>query len=332
MGFKPHFLFKPATDYLYQKIFFISMPNSLIVLLGPTGVGKTDISILIAEHYKTEIISCDSRQIYKEMNIGTAVPDKNYLSRVKHHLIGSHSIFDYYNVAKYEMDVLAELSNLFEKHKVVLLSGGSMLYIDAVCKGIDDLPDIDTELRERLIERMEKEGIESLRNELKYLDPNYYAEVDLKNPKRILHALEICYMTGKPYSSLRNKEIKKRDFDIIKIGLNRDRKELYDRINKRVDMMFEEGLEEEARKLYAHKGINPLNTVGYREFFDYFDGKITLEEAKEKIKANSRKYARKQLTWFRGDPKIMWFHPDDKEKVFQYLGEKISGKNLSKNR
>ena len=299
------------------------MPNRLIVLLGPTGVGKTNLSIQIASHFKTDIISCDSRQIFKEMRVGTAVPSETDLAKIKHHFIGSHSILEYYSAAKYETDVLSLLPTLFAKNNIVLMTGGSMFYIDAVCKGIDDLPDVDTELRERLIDRMANEGIESLRNELKYLDPDYYAEVDLKNPKRILHALEICYMTGKPYSSFRSKQTKKRDFEIIKIGLNRDRNELYDRINQRVEIMFDEGLEAEARKLFSHRELNSLNTVGYRELFDYFDGKISVDEAKEKIKANSRKYARKQLTWFRRDNDVSWFHPDEADKIIDFLDIKL---------
>ncbi len=301
------------------------MANTLIILLGPTGVGKTDLSIRIAEHFHCEILSCDSRQIYKEMRIGTAVPEEKYLSRVKHHFIGSHSIFDYYSAAKYEADVLSLLPELFGKNNVALMTGGSMLYIDSVCKGIDDIPDVEADLREQLKDRMASEGIESLRNELKLLDPVYYSEVDLKNPKRILHALEICYMTGKPYSSFRSKQVKQRNFEIIRIGLNRDRNELYERINQRVETMFGDGLEQEARELYPHRELNSLNTVGYRELFDYFDGKITLEEAKEKIKANSRKYARKQLTWFRGDQEIHWFHPDQAEEILRFLSGTISG-------
>ena len=280
------------------------MPKTLLILLGPTGVGKTDLSIDIAKYYNTEIISCDSRQIYKEMSIGTAVPDQQTLETIPHHFIRSHSIHDYFNASKFEIEVLEKLELLFQKKDIVLMSGGSMMYIDAVCKGIDDLPEVDEYLRRSLMERMEHEGIESLRNELKYHDPSYYDEVDLRNPKRILHALEICLMTGKPYSSFRINQPKKRPFNIIKIGLNRDREVLYNRINERVEAMFKEGIEKEAINLYPFRHLNSLNTVGYRELFDCFDGKITLEEAEEKIKANSRKYARKQLTWFRRDSEI----------------------------
>ncbi len=292
---------------------------TLIVLLGPTGVGKTDLSIHIANHFRTEIISCDSRQLFKEMQIGTAVPEEKILRQVPHHFIQSNSIFGSYNVAMFEADVLDKLKSLFAIHPLVLMTGGSMLYIDVVCKGIDDLPDVDSELRATLMERMKMEGIERMRAELKLLDPVYYHEVDLQNPVRIIHALEICYLTGKPFSSQRTRTAKQRNFDIIKIGLNRDRTELYDRINSRVDEMMTTGLEKEARSLYPYRELNTLNTVGYRELFDYFDGNCSLGEAIEKIKANSRKYARKQLTWFRKDPDIHWFHPDQEAEILKLI-------------
>jgi tRNA dimethylallyltransferase len=301
------------------------MPKTLIILLGPTGVGKTDISVGIAEHFATEIISCDSRQIYREMNIGTAVPDVATLEKIKHHFIHSHSIHDYYNASKYEIEVLERLNALFKIADIVVMTGGSMLYIDAVLKGIDDLPEVDSELRSSLIKRMDDEGIESLRAELRYLDPEYYSDVDLRNPKRILHALEICLMTGKPYSSFRTNQNKPRDFNIIKIGLNRERTILYDRINQRVDEMFSAGLVEEARTLYPYRHLNSLNTVGYRELFDYFDNKTSLEEAKERIKANSRKYARKQLTWFRKDSSIKWFMPPIENDIIAFLDLQLMG-------
>ena len=293
--------------------------STLIILLGPTGVGKTNLSILIANHFHAEIISCDSRQIYREMSIGTAVPVPSQLSEVPHHFIHSHTIFEPYNAARFESEVLALLETLFARHRVVVMTGGSMLYIDALCKGIDDLPDIDPELRATLQERMKLEGIEQLRAELKLLDPVYYHEVDLQNPVRIIHALEICYTTGKTFSSQRTKPSKQRPFHVLKIGLNRDRTVLYDRINQRVDEMMVAGLEQEARRLLPYRDLNTLNTVGYRELFDYLDGHLTLGEAVEKIKANSRKYARKQLTWFRKDPDIHWFHPDQKEEIFQLI-------------
>jgi len=303
------------------------MPHTLIILLGPTGVGKTDLSIELAKYYNTEIISCDSRQIYKEMCIGTAVPDRQTLETVPHHFIRSHSIHDYYNASKFETEVLEKLELLFQNKEVVIMTGGSMMYIDALCKGIDDLPEVDDELRQSLMLRMETEGIESLRNELKYHDPAYYSKVDLRNPKRILHALEICLMTGKPYSTFRTNQTRVRPFKIIKLGLNRDREVLYNRINQRVDSMFNEGLEQEARSLYAFRELNSLNTVGYRELFDCFDGKITMEEAKEKIKANSRKYARKQLTWFRHDPEITWFTPEMKEEIIAFANLQLNNQN-----
>ena len=300
------------------------MLKSLLILLGPTGVGKTDISIDLASYYQTEIISCDSRQIYKEMNIGTAVPDLQILESVPHHFVGSHSIHDYYNASKFEVEVLQKLEMLFQKNEVVLMTGGSMLYIDALCKGIDDLPEVDEEIRRSLMQRMETEGIESLRNELRFYDPVYYDEVDLRNPKRILHALEICLMTGSPYSSFRTNQHRERPFNIIKIGINRDRDILYNRINQRVDQMFEMGLEQEARSLYPFRHLNSLNTVGYRELFDCFDGKMSVEEAKEKIKANSRKYARKQLTWFRRDTEIQWFTPEMKDEIISFTNAQLN--------
>ena len=300
------------------------MLKSLLILLGPTGVGKTDLSIDLASYYQTEIISCDSRQIYKEMNIGTAVPDLQILESVPHHFVGSHSIHDYYNASKFEVEVLQKLEMLFQKNDVVLMTGGSMLYIDALCKGIDDLPEVDEEIRRSLMQRMETEGIESLRNELRFYDPVYYEEVDLRNPKRILHALEICLMTGSPYSSFRTNQHRERPFNIIKIGINRDREVLYNRINQRVDQMFEMGLEQEARSLYPFRHLNSLNTVGYRELFDCFDGKISVQEAKEKIKANSRKYARKQLTWFRHDTDITWFTPEMKDEIIAFTNGQLN--------
>ncbi|MDP4272385.1 MAG: tRNA (adenosine(37)-N6)-dimethylallyltransferase MiaA [Bacteroidota bacterium] len=304
------------------------MPKTLIVILGPTGIGKTSLALQIANYYSTEIISCDSRQIYREMRIGTAVPDQATLSQVKHHFIQSHSIHDYYNASKFEVEVLQTLEMLFEKHEAVVMVGGSMMYIDAVCKGIDDLPEVDPEIRQSLIERMNKEGIESLRMDLRYLDPVYYAEADLRNPKRIMHALEICLMTGKPYSSFRTRTIKKRDFDILKIGLNTERSILYERIDQRVEEMFREGLVEEAHKLYPLRHLNSLNTVGYKELFDYFEEKTSLEEAKEKIKTNSHKYARKQLTWFSGDSSINWFSPGMESEILKFLDEHLHLQDL----
>lgn len=295
------------------------MGKRLIVLLGPTGVGKTELSIEIARHFHTSIISCDSRQIYREMRIGTAVPSREQLSAVPHFFIHTLSVKDYYNSWQFEQQALDKIRELHHTAEVVLLVGGSMMYIDALCKGIDDIPTIDPELREQLMNRMEVEGVEAIRDLLKKLDPVFYAQVDLNNAKRVLHAVEVCIMAGKPYSSLRTNQPKKREFDILKIGLNREKTELYDRIDKRVDIMLEEGLEGEARSLYPLRHLNPLNTVGYKEFFEYFDNKIDYEEAVRLIKRNSRRYAKKQLSWFRRDTAIHWFHPDDKENIFRWI-------------
>ena len=302
------------------------MSKSLIILLGPTGVGKTDLSIEIAKYYHTEIISCDSRQIYKEMKIGTAVPNQQVLAEIPHHFIQSHSIHEYYNASKFEQEVLERLDNLFREYDTILMTGGSMLYIDALCKGIDDLPNVDDDIRNSLIKRFETEGIEPLKKSLSQLDPVYFQEVDLKNPKRILHALEISLMTGQPYSSFRTNPSKERNFNIIKVGLNCEREILYNRINRRVDLMFHDGLEKEAFELYPFRNLNALNTVGYRELFDYFENRITLAEAKDKIKANSRKYARKQLTWFRHDPEITWFTPGKKDEILSYIDQELNKK------
>ena len=299
------------------------MPKTLIILLGPTGIGKTDLSIELASYFQTEIISCDSRQIYREMAIGTAVPDQKTLDTIPHHFIGSHSIHDYYNASKFEIEALELLEQLFMERDIVIMTGGSMLYIDAVCKGLDDLPNVDQQLRQSLMKRLESEGIDNLVSELRELDPVYYSAVDLKNPKRILHALEICLMTGRPFSSFRTNPSRKRPFNIIKIGLNCDRTVLYNRINQRVERMFAQGLEQEVINLHPSRHLNSLNTVGYRELFDYLEGILTLDEAREKIKANSRKYARKQLTWFRGDPEITWFTPGMKEEIIAYVNQQI---------
>lgn len=282
------------------------MNKKLIIILGPTAVGKTEYSLNLAERLQTEILSCDSRQMFREMKIGTAAPSEDELKRVPHHFIGNLSIHDYYSCGKYEIEALQKCEELFKKHDTLVMTGGSMLYIDAVCNGIDEMPDIDEELRNSLWKRYEKEGIESLRQELKILDPEYAQKVDPKNGKRIIHALEICLQAGKPYSEIRKNQKKERPFEIQKIGIYREREELNHRINLRVDKMFEQGLYEEALGLYPFKHLNSLNTVGYKELFAHFDGQCSLEEAKEKIKTDTRRYAKKQMTWFKKDEDIKW--------------------------
>lgn len=299
------------------------MPKTLIIVTGPTGIGKTKLGISLAHRFKTEIVSADSRQIFKELHIGTAVPSKKELSLVKHHFIHSHSISVNYNASKYENEALILLDELFKKYNEVIMVGGSMLYIDAVCKGIDIMPDADPEIRDSLKKKFQKEGIESLRMQLKKLDSQYYSEVDLKNPTRIIHALEICLMTGKPFSSFRTNPNKKRPFTIIKIGLNCDRQLLHERINQRVDEMVNSGLEMEAKSVYHLKHLNALNTVGYREWFAYFDGEISREKAIELIKRNSRRYARKQITWFGKDSETKWFEPTREKEIIEAIENQI---------
>jgi len=300
------------------------MKNTLIVLIGPTGVGKTELSLSIAEHFKTCIVSADSRQLYADLKIGTAAPTPDQLARVPHHFVGTLRLTDYYSAAQYEAEVMVKLEELFQQNDVVVLTGGSMMYVDAICKGIDDIPTVDKETRELMIQRYEEEGLEKLCSELKLLDPEYYQIVDLKNPKRVIHALEICYMTGKTYTSFRTREIKKRPFRIIKIGLTREREELYNRINRRVDEMMEKGLLEEARSVAEYKHLNSLNTVGYKEIFKYIDGEWPLDFAIEKIKQNSRIYSRKQMTWFKRDTEISWFHPEKKEEIMNHIKNLLS--------
>ncbi|HHW81940.1 MAG TPA: tRNA (adenosine(37)-N6)-dimethylallyltransferase MiaA [Bacteroidales bacterium] len=286
--------------------------KKLIVILGPTGVGKTDLSIDIANHLQCPIISADSRQIYKGLTIGTDAPTQEQLQRAKHYFIGSLSIDDYFSASQYENKVIELLADLHKSHNNVVMTGGSMMYIDAVCKGIDDIPSIDPFLREQLLEQYQKEGLDPIRMQLKLRDPIFYDQVDLKNHKRVIHALEVCIMTGKPYSSLRTNKVKERPFEIVRIGLNRPRHLLYERINARVDQMIERGLVEEARRFYPHKHLNSLNTVGYKELFMYFDGECTLEFAIDKIKQHSRNYARKQLSWYNRSDDIHWIDLSDK--------------------
>ena len=278
----------------------------LLVLLGPTGVGKTALSLELAERFRTSIISADSRQLYADLPIGTAAPTPDQLARVPHHMVGTLQLTDYYSAARYEEEVMQLLNALFQKHHVVILTGGSMMYIDAVCKGIDDIPTVDDVTRRTLLERYEQEGLDPLVAELRLLDPDYYQVVDLKNPKRIIHALEICYMTGRTYTSFRTNAVKQRPFRIVKIGLRRQREELYDRINHRVVQMVHDGLIDEARRVMPYRHLNSLNTVGYKEMFQYLDGHWTLDEAIAKIQQNSRIYSRKQMPWFKRDSEIHW--------------------------
>jgi tRNA dimethylallyltransferase len=299
------------------------MNNILIVLLGPTGVGKTDVSIDLARHFGCEIISADSRQFFREMKTGTAVPSDEQLAKIKHHFIRFMPVSDYYSSSLFERDVLKLLPELFGKNRIVLMTGGSAMYIDAVCGGIDDIPDVDLPVREKYNLKYKKEGIAGLRMALKLLDPEHYEVVDLKNPKRIIRALEICETTGRPYSSFLTKQKRKRDFQIIKIGLERPRPELYDRINHRVDRMVEEGLENEALSLSEMRHLNALNCVGYREFFEFFEGKIAREKAIELIKRNSRRYAKRQMTWWSKDKEVRWFTPDSLLEIINYIESKI---------
>lgn len=293
--------------------------KKLIVVLGPTGVGKTELCLQLAEHYHTPIVNADSRQIFQEIPIGTAAPTAEQQQRVAHYFVGNHHIQDYYSAAMYESDAMEILSQLFLSQDIALLTGGSMMYIDAVCKGIDDIPTVRDDIRNWMKERLEKEGLPALVEELHQLDPEHWNIVDKKNPRRVVHALEICHQTGKPYTYFRKSEKKKRPFDIIKIGLNRDRAELYDRINQRVLKMVEDGLEEEARKVYPQRGLTSLRTVGYKELFAYFDGEIPEEEAIRQIQSHSREYMRKQLTWFKRDPEIRWFSPDNIKEIINYI-------------
>ena len=297
--------------------------KTLVVLLGPTAVGKTELSLELAEMLHTDIISADSRQLYADLKIGTAAPTPAQLSRVKHHFVGTLQLSDYYSAAQYADEVLALLDTLFQTNETALMTGGSMMYIDAVCQGIDDIPTVDAETREMMWKRYDEVGLEGLQRELKMLDPEYYAIVDLKNYKRIVHALEICYMTGQPFSSFRKRKTAERPFNIVKIGLNRERSELFNRIGLRVDQMMAEGMLDEARSVYPYRQLNSLNTVGYKELFKYLDGEWTLSEAVEKIKRNTRVYAKKQLTWFKKDASIQWFHPDQKQDILDLLKLKI---------
>ena len=305
----------------------MSSAKTLIVITGPTAVGKTALCLDIAQHFGIPIINADSRQIYKELKIGTASPTSEQLQLVPHYFVGSLSLTDYYSASLFEQQVLEILSRQFRSHDFALMAGGSMMYIDAVCDGIDDIPTVDDQTRETLKQRLKEEGLEALVEQLKELDPEYYEIVDRQNPRRVVHGLEICLMTGRTYTSFRKREKKERPFRIVKIGLNRPREELYDRINQRVDQMMQQGLLEEAKALYPMRQMNALNTVGYKELFDYLDGRWPLEEAVERIKGNTRRYARKQLTWYKKDPQIRWFHPDEKEQIISYISQDYEQRN-----
>lgn len=300
------------------------MEKTLIVITGPTAVGKTALCLDVAKHFHIPIINADSRQIFRELKIGTAPPTEAQMQQVHHDFVGILGLDDYYSASLFEQQVLELLGRQFLSSDYALMAGGSMMYIDAVCDGIDDIPTIDDQTRTTMKQRLADEGLEALCEELRQRDPEYYEIVDRQNPRRVVHALEICLMTGKTYTSFRKREKRQRPFNIIKVGLNRPREELYDRINCRVDQMMADGLLEEAKALYPKRHLNALNTVGYKELFDYIDGRWPLEEAVERIKGNTRRYARKQLTWFKKDESIRWFHPDETETIIKYICGKKS--------
>ena len=301
------------------------MSKTLVVLLGPTGVGKTDLSIRLADTFRMPIINADSRQIFREIPIGTAAPTAEQLARVKHYFVGTHQLTDYYSASAYEQDVLRLFKPQPEGEglEMALLTGGSMMYIDAVCNGIDDIPTVDDQTRDWMKQRLADEGLPALVEELRTLDPEHYEIVDRQNPRRVVHALEICHMTGRTYTSFRTNTKKERPFRIIKIGLNRPREELYNRINLRVDQMMADGLLDEARRVYPLRHMNALNTVGFKELFAYLDGVWTLQEAVERIKGNTRRYMRKQITWFKRDDQIAWFHPQQEGEIISFIQQQL---------
>ncbi|WP_299452527.1 tRNA (adenosine(37)-N6)-dimethylallyltransferase MiaA [uncultured Microscilla sp.] len=296
----------------------------LLVVVGPTAVGKTTLCIRLAQHFDTEIVSADSRQFYREMAIGTAKPTPEELAQAPHHLIDSQSIMDDYNVGDYEKDALVCLEDIFARKQVAILTGGSGLYIQAACDGIDEMPEVAPEIRAQLMERLQQGGLEPLLQQLEQLDPVYYQQVDQANPHRVVRALEVCLSTGQPYSSFRKKNKVQRPFNILKIGLERDREELYERINLRMDLMLEQGLLEEVKALYPYKNHNALQTVGYKEVFDYMDGKHDWEEAVRLLKRNSRRYAKRQMTWFRRDEEIHWFSPQKIDTIIDWVDRRMS--------
>jgi tRNA dimethylallyltransferase len=297
--------------------------NTLIVVLGPTGVGKSAISIQLAQYFQTHIISADSRQFFRELRIGTAVPSISDLEKVPHHFVQNKSIHHYYNVSEFEVEALQLIDQLFQSHNPLIMTGGSMLYLDTICKGIDDIPTVDPAIRNEVVAWYEQHGLEALQQRLLEVDPEYYHLVDLNNPKRLLHAVEIFQMTARPFTSFRKNTVKQRHFRIVKIGINQDRDTLYDRINQRVDQMMNEGLLEEVKTVYPYRELNSLNTVGYKELFSYLDGTCSLDEAVDLIKRNSRRYARKQLTWFRRDQEVAWFEPDQVQAIIEHVDRKM---------
>ena len=300
-----------------------NLKKTLLVILGPTAVGKTELCIRLAQHFDTEIVSADSRQFYREMAIGTAKPTPEEQAEAPHHFIDSHSISQSYNVGDYENDALACLEEIFSRKNFAILTSGSGLYLQVVTEGMDDIPEVDLQVRERLMQQVANHGLESVLPQLEALDPTFYAQVDRANPHRVVRALEVCLSTGKPFSSFRKKTKAERPFDILKIGLNRDREELYERINERVDIMVAKGLLEEVKGLYDYKGHQALQTVGYKEIFDYMDGQYDWEEAIRLLKRNTRHYAKRQMTWFRRDAEIHWFSPKELEEIVMWIEEKV---------
>lgn len=300
------------------------MQKTLVVIAGPTAIGKTDLTIELARHFETEIISADSRQIYKELNIGTAVPAIGQLNQVKHHFIHHRSIHQPYNASMYEREVLSKLENIFRDYDVIFMTGGSGMYIEAVCSGIDAMPDIKPKIRELVKERLKNEGLYTLQKELLNIDPDYYYNTDTKNPVRIQRGIEMYLQTGQPFSAFRNRKNQQRSFKIVRIALDMDREMLHNRINKRVDVMMDAGLLDEVKSVYSYKGLVSLNTVGYSELFRYLDGDVNLEEAVGLIKRNTRRYARKQFSWFRRNNETIWFNPENKQQIIEYIQNQLN--------